>query len=345
MGHRITIAGLDATIEAEPGETILDAALRGGVAFPFGCQSGNCGACKVALLSGGIALHPYSDFALEEGERLQGLVLGCRAVPMGDCDVALLESADWEVHPQRDMKCRVVSIDDATHDIRRVRLEILEGGPLVFSAGQYASLAFPGLPPRDYSMANAPGEAILEFHIRLVPGGAVTPFVRERLEAGDELRVRGPMGTASWRKRHAGPILAVAGGSGLAPIKSIVEAALASGARQPVRLYAGGRAERDLYLLDHLAALAARHTNLEVVPVLSEPQGPTARRTGFLRDALRADLAGGLEGWKAYLAGPPVMVESCVEVLDELGMRRADCHADAFYTEADRQVMQQAMGR
>ena len=185
MGHRITIAGLDATIEAEPGETILDAALRGGVALPFGCQSGNCGACKVALLSGGIALHPYSDFALEEGERLQGLVLGCRAVPMGDCDVALLEAADWEVHPQRDMKCRVVSVDDATHDIRRVRMEVLDGGPLVFSAGQYASLEFPGLPPRDYSMASAPGEAILEFHVRLVPGGAVTPFVRERLKPGD----------------------------------------------------------------------------------------------------------------------------------------------------------------
>lgn len=344
MGHRITIAGLDATVEAEAGETILDAALRAGVAFPFGCQSGNCGACKVALLSGGIELHPYSDFALEEGERLQGLVLGCRAMPLGDCDVALLEAVDFEVHPQRSLSCRVASIDDATHDIRRVRLEVLEGGPFVFSAGQYASLEFPGLPPRDYSMANVPGEAMLEFHIRLVPGGAVTPFVRERLKPGDMLRVRGPMGTASWRSRHAGPILAVAGGSGLAPVKSIVEAALAAGASREIRLYVGARAERDLYLLDHLAALSARHPNLEVVPVLSDPGGPTARRTGFLHEALRADLAG-LEGWKAYLAGPPVMVESCVDALAQLGLRRADCHADAFYTEADRQAMLRAMGR
>jgi CDP-4-dehydro-6-deoxyglucose reductase/ferredoxin-NAD(P)+ reductase (naphthalene dioxygenase ferredoxin-specific) len=242
------------------------------------------------------------------------------------------------------MKCRVVSVDDATHDIRRVRMEVLDGGPLVFSAGQYASLEFPGLPPRDYSMASAPGEAILEFHVRLVPGGAVTPFVRERLKPGDELRVRGPMGTASWRQRHGGPILAVAGGSGLAPIKSIVEAALASGARQPIRLYAGARAERDLYLLDHLAALAARHPNLEVVPVLSEPLGPTTRRTGFLHEALRADIAG-LDGWKAYLAGPPAMVEACVDVLAELGLPRADCHADAFYTEADKQALQREAAR
>ena len=134
----------------------------------------------------------------------------------------------------------------------------------------------------------------------------------------------------------------MAGGSGLAPVKSIVEAALAAGARQPVRLYVGARAERDLYMLDHLAALAARHPNLEVVPVLSEPGGPTARRTGFLHEALRADLAG-LDGWKAYLAGPPAMVEACVGVLGELGLRRTDCHADAFYTEADKQVLQRGM--
>jgi CDP-4-dehydro-6-deoxyglucose reductase/ferredoxin-NAD(P)+ reductase (naphthalene dioxygenase ferredoxin-specific) len=152
------------------------------------------------------------------------------------------------------------------------------------------------------------------------------------------------MGTSSWRRRHTGPILAVAGGSGLAPIKSIVETALTSGARQPIRLYIGGRAERDLYLLDHFAALAARHPNLSVTPVLSQADGPTERRTGFLADALSADLAD-LDGWKAYLAGPPAMVESCVDALAARGMARGDCHADAFYTEADKQALMRAMGR
>ena len=344
MTYRVTIRGMDAEIDVGAGETILDAALRSGLPFPFGCQSGNCGACKCALVMGGVELAPYSEFALEEGERLQGMILGCRAMPLDDCTVALLETEELEVHPARDLDCRVVALDDLTHDIKRLRLEILSGGPLVFSAGQFASLRFPGLPARDYSMANRPDEALLEFHIRLVAGGAVTPFVRERLKIGDRLRVAAPMGTSSWRRRHAGPILAVAGGSGLAPIKSIVETALASGVRQPIRLYVGARAERDLYLLDHFAALGARHANLSVIPVLSEPDAPTSRRIGFVSDALAADLAD-LDGWKAYLAGPPPMVESAVEALVARGMRRDDCHADAFYTEADKLALHRALGR
>lgn len=338
MAYRVLIRGLDAEIEVEQGETILDAALRSGLAFPFGCQSGNCGACKSALLSGEVELAPYSEFALEEGERRQGLILGCRAMPWSDCEVALLDAEELEVHPSRVLNCRVVGLDDMTHDIKRVRLEITEGAPLVFSAGQYAGLEFPGLPPRDYSMANRPEDPILEFHIRLVASGAVTPFVRDRLELGDCVRVKAPLGTSYWRRKHAGPILAMAGGSGLAPIKSIVETALAHGARQPISLYVGVRAERDLYLERDFAALAARHGNLRIIPVLSEPDPGTPRRTGFLADAVRADLAT-VDGCKAYLAGPPVMVESCVKALVELGMRKSDCHADAFYTEAEKQAL------
>lgn len=338
MTYRVQIRGLDAEIDVEQGETILDAALRSGLAFPFGCQSGNCGACKSALLSGEVELAPYSEFALEEGERAQGLILGCRAMPWSDCEVALLDAEELEVHPSRVLNCRVVGLHDMTHDIKRVRLEIAEGAPLVFSAGQYASLEFPGLPARDYSMANRPDDATLEFHIRLVANGAVTPHVRDDLKLGDAVRVKAPLGTSYWRRKHTGPILALAGGSGLAPIKSIVETALANGARQPISFYFGVRAERDLYLQNEFAALAARHDNLRIIPVLSEPDAGTSRRTGFLADALRKDLAN-VDGCKAYLAGPPIMVESCMKLLVELGMRRSDCHADAFYTEAEKQAL------
>ncbi|MCW5773845.1 MAG: oxidoreductase, partial [Rhodospirillaceae bacterium] len=218
-------------------------------------------------------------------------------------------------------------------------------GPFDFSAGQYAQVIFgPAagegrLPPRDFSMASRPGDDVLEFHIRLVPGGAVTPYVAEKLRPGETVRVVGPYGNAFYRSRHTGPILALAGGSGLAPIKSTVEEALATGARQPIHLYFGVRAERDLYLLDHFAALAARHPNLKFVPVLSEPDGPTTRRTGYLSEAVGKDFAaaeGGLDGFKAYLAGPPIMVETSTLVLKHLGLARQNCHADAFYSEADK---------
>ncbi|MGH7006586.1 MAG: 2Fe-2S iron-sulfur cluster-binding protein, partial [Alphaproteobacteria bacterium] len=184
MTFRVTIKGRRETVVAEMGETILAAALRVGVPYPCGCRSGNCGACKSTLASGEIEMSPYSEYALSNAERDQGLVLACRAVPWSDCEVAWLEADDVAMHPQRQLDCEVVAVERATHDIRAVRMAIRAGGPFDFSAGQYASVIFPGLPPRDFSMANRPSEAELQFHIRLVPGGAVTPYVAEQMTPG-----------------------------------------------------------------------------------------------------------------------------------------------------------------
>ena len=335
MSFTVSVRSPAAEIAVDAGEAILDAALRQGVDYPHGCRSGNCGTCKSVLLAGEVEMSPYSEFALTEDEAAQGLILACRAVPWSDCVVVPVDAEDVQVHPQRLLDCRVAALDALTHDVRRLRLEIAGGGPFAFSAGQYASLEFPGLPRRDYSMANRPDEAILEFHIRLMPGGAVTPFLRAGLKVGDAVRVFGPFGTSYWRAKHAGPILAFAGGSGLAPVKSIVETALAAGARQPIRLWFGVRAERDVYFERELEALAARHPNFSYEIVLSEPGGATARPTGFLAELLAREL-GDVDGRKAYLAGPPVMVESCVAALVAKGLPRADCHADAFYTEAEK---------
>ena len=342
MSFKIAIKGRTEPVVAEMGETILAAALRAGVPYPCGCRSGNCGACKSTLVSGEIEMSPYSDYALSKAEREAGLVLACRAVPWSECEVAWLEADDVAMHPIRHLDCEVIEVGAATHDIRIVRLAIQAGGPFDFSAGQYASVVFAPdragerrLPPRDFSMANRPGGDTLEFHIRLMPGGAVTPYVAGTLAPGEHVRVVGPYGNAFYRPRHAGPVLAIAGGSGLAPIKSMVEEALARGAMQPIHLYFGARAERDLYLEAHFRALAAQHPNLKFVPVLSEPDAPTARRTGYLSEAIGKDFAD-LDGFKAYLAGPPIMVETCTQVLKRRGLARQNCHADAFYTEADK---------
>jgi CDP-4-dehydro-6-deoxyglucose reductase/ferredoxin-NAD(P)+ reductase (naphthalene dioxygenase ferredoxin-specific) len=341
MTVRVAIRGRAETLVVPYGETVLAAALKAGVPYPHGCRSGNCGACKSELLSGEVELAPYSKYALSDAERASGLVLACRATAWEDISIGWLAAEDAAVHPERHLDCRVDSVAAATHDIRRVRLAVVAGGPFDFSAGQYAAVTFVGLPPRDYSMANRPDEDGLEFHIRLVPGGAVTPYVANDLAPGATVRVSGPYGTSHWRRRHRGPILALAGGSGFAPIRAILTTALAAGAAQPIRLYFGVRAERDLYALDELEALAARHRNFSYVPVLSEPGGPTARRTGFLHDAVAADYpaAAALDGFKAYLAGPPPMVEAATALLAARGLRRQDCHADAFYSEADKAAL------
>jgi CDP-4-dehydro-6-deoxyglucose reductase/ferredoxin-NAD(P)+ reductase (naphthalene dioxygenase ferredoxin-specific) len=173
---------------------------------------------------------------------------------------------------------------------------------------------------------------VLEFHVRLT-GGATSSHVATKLKVGDHVRVEGPFGPSYLRETHRGPIIAVAGGSGLAPIRSIVERALQQEMPQHIYLYFGVRSERDLYLHDHFARLAEHHPTLHFNPVLSESDN-AAFRLGLVHEAVAADFDE-FDGCKAYLAGPPVMVEAATALFERRGMRRADIHADAFYTAAE----------
>lgn len=331
---KITVRPLDVTVDAPMGGTVLQAALKAGVDFPNSCQSGNCGACKCALVEGEVDLMPYSPYALSDEERARGLILACRAMAWENCTVSVLGTSEAVSHPHRRLDCVVAGIERATHDIAVVRLRH-DGEPMAFSAGQFAKVAFaPGM-ARDYSVANMPGGDALEFHVRRMAGGAASTHVWERLRAGDRVAVEGPFGDCWLREEHAGPIVCVAGGSGLAPIKSIVETALRRGMPNPIHLYFGVRGERDVYLDEHFRALARRHPTLRFELVLSEPGPGTTRRTGFVADALRAD-APALDGAKAYVCGPPPMVDAAMRVLADLGVAAADRHADAFFTRADR---------
>lgn len=231
---------------------------------------------------------------------------------------------------------RVVQIEQATHDIRLLRLAIEGGAPFPFQAGQYVRLSFSDLPARDYSMANPPGTDFLEFHIRDVGDGA-SRYVATRLSLGERVTVEGPLGEAHFRPEHEGPILALAGGSGLAPVKSIVETALMLPRSQAVNLYFGARTERDIYLERLFRRLEAMHARFRFVPVLSDADAPTARRRGLVSDAVAADFDS-LAGFKAYLAGPPAMVEAAVQLLRARGMPEADIHADPFYSDEENRL-------
>jgi CDP-4-dehydro-6-deoxyglucose reductase/ferredoxin-NAD(P)+ reductase (naphthalene dioxygenase ferredoxin-specific) len=233
----------------------------------------------------------------------------------------------------RTLTCRIVEFEAATTDIRIIRLAPPANAGFDFHPGQYAKLGFGQLPPRDYSMASRPGAPLVEFHIRDMGTGPSRYAVRE-LKLGETVSLVGPMGGAYLRAEHAGPIVAVAGGSGLAPMKSIVDAALHLGLRQAVRLYVGARSARDLYLVEHFERLAAAHPNFRFIPVLSEPEGPTAMRTGLVGERVAADIED-LSGAKVYLAGPPIMVESTVSLLLARGIDAANIHADPFYGDAE----------
>jgi len=334
---RIQVLNRQATFDCPFPTTILDAALDAGIDYPFGCQSGSCGACKTRLISGEVELADHTELALNAKEREAGLILACRATPKTDCTVVFLEDSEAHRHPVRTLAGQVVATERLTHDILLVRIGFKGGeAPLAFSAGQFASLSFPGAPARDYSMANTPGGETLEFHIRHIPNGVVSTLVHRADIVGQPVTVKGPYGVSYLRHEHAAPFLAAAGGSGLAPIASIVETALQLGMRQRIMLYFGARTERDLYYVERFEHLARTFPNLQYVPVLSMTDASETRlRTGFLADAIRADHSD-LRGWKTYIAGPPPMVDTVTEAVRALGVAPGDCHTDPFFTTADR---------
>lgn len=231
--------------------------------------------------------------------------------------------------PARHFTCKVARLEAVTHDLWILHLEPAGSERLRFSAGQYARVSVGGLEPREYSIASRPDESWLEFHIRRAGDDGASDYIARELGVGDTVMVEGPYGGAWLRPEHAGPILAVAGSSGLAPMKSIVETALVHGAHQDIHLYLGVRQERDVYLLEHFQALTRRHRNLRFVPVLSESEGDSPYRQGLVGDAVADDLSD-LSGFKAYLAGPPAMMRAVFALLTARGLDPSDIHTDPY---------------
>ncbi|MFD1328837.1 2Fe-2S iron-sulfur cluster-binding protein [Mycoplana ramosa] len=328
-GFLVTLPLARSSIRAAPDQTLLAAALAAGVDYPHGCKSGRCGSCKSRLASGSVTMLPHSRFSLTDEEKAAGLILACRAVPQSDVTVMWSRGDAEAGHRRKQVEGIVTSVSSATHDILKVHVT-LGGEDFRFSAGQYVKLTVGKRLVRDYSIASVPGGRELEFHVRKVPNGLVSSHIHEELWVGDKVMVEGPFGDAHLRSLHTGPILAVAGGSGLAPIRSIVETALSSGMRQPIRLYFGVREERDAYDVDLLDRLAGDHPNFSYQVVTS--RSDSARfRVGHVSAAIDADLCL-LEGWKAYVAGPPAMVEAVAEGVFAAGLGTDDFHADVFFT-------------
>jgi len=330
MAYRVRIETLDREIAVEPGATILETALGAGLDYPFMCQQGQCGACKSILLEGTVDLgHIYNPLVLTAADRARGFILACQARPRSDCVVAIAEVDGIVTHPVRDLSCIVTARDQVAPDTVLVRLDPADGAALMFSAGQYASLTFPGQPPRDYSMANRPDDRVLEFHIQRIAGGTVSAHVATALMTGDRVMLRGPFGAAYLRDEHLGPILLAAGGTGLAPLQSILLAALSLGMTQRIQVYLGARRAADLYGAARLREIAARHRNVRLVTVLSDPDAASEERRGYVSDAIAADFTD-LGAHHAYIAGPPEHCDAVRAVCLARGLPTESCFADPF---------------
>jgi ferredoxin-NAD(P)+ reductase (naphthalene dioxygenase ferredoxin-specific) len=310
----------------EAGANLLATLREHQIPISYSCTAGRCGTCRCKVIKGEVTEAGRESKITHPDD--EGYILACMSTLTGDCVVEVPEMDDVVIHPARIIKATVTAIEPLTHDIRRLRLRPAK--PLEFSAGQYASLQFTPEHIRPYSMANVPGSGELEFHVRLVPGGRVTGYIEQELKVGDQVRVSGPLGTAYLRAKHTGPILCVAGGTGLAPVLSIVRAALEQGMENPIHVYFGVRSPQDVYGIDWLDALKQRHANLHVHVVISSGNDDPRVRSGLVTDAFNSDW-NDLAGWRAYLCGAPPMVESAAMLTKKKGVLAEHVHADAFY--------------
>lgn len=317
---------LGRVLSVTEGANLLETLNKHDVPISYSCMAGRCGTCRCKVLEGEL-LEAGREAKITNPNEGQ-YILACMSVLTGNCTIQIPEPDEVVIHPQRIIKATVEAIENMTHDIRRVRLSLVK--PLEFSSGQYATLQFTPQHIRSYSMAGLSNESELEFHIRLVPNGRVTSYIASELKVGHSVRVMGPLGTAYLRTQHDGPMLCIAGGTGLAPVLSIIRGALKGGMRNEIHVYFGVRSLNDLYGTEWLDELTAVHGNLHVHLVVAAGNDTPELRSGHVTDAIAQDWDS-LAGWRAYVCGAPPMVEAATIMARQKGVLVDHIYADAFY--------------
>ncbi len=340
MSYELTIEPLGHTIEVEDGQTILDAALRAGIYLPHACCHGLCATCKVQVVDGEVDHGEASTFALMDFEREEGKTLACCA--RLECDTVIEaeidEDPDAENLPVEDYVGEVVRIEALTPTIRGIWLKL--DRPMHFQAGQYTNLevAAVGGQSRAFSLASPPQQSdVVELNVRIVPGGQVTTWLHENLKVGEALKLSGPYGRFFVKKSANVPLIFMAGGSGLSSPKSMIEDLLNDGCELPMTLIYGQRSQAELYYHAEFWALAAKHANFNYVPTLShEPEGSDWNGArGFVHEAAKAHFNNDFRGHKAYLCGPPAMIEACISTLMQGRLFERDIYMEKFFSAAD----------
>jgi naphthalene 1,2-dioxygenase ferredoxin reductase component len=326
---RVLVQPLNRVVRAEPGANLLEALLAANIPVSYSCKAGRCGTCRCRIVGGEVLDHGRQSPRPMDND--EDVVLACQTYLADSCTIEIPEPDEIVTHPARVVRATVVRNDKLTHDVQHLVLRPAK--PIEYSPGQYFQIEFgPGL-SRPYSMANLSTEAESEMHIRVVPNGRVSGFIAEHLQPGASAKMTGPLGTSYLRKQHVGPILCVAGGTGLAPILAIIRGAIADRLKNPIHLYFGVRSPADLYGKDWLDALALQHGRLTVHTVFASGGNAHRQRTGLVTQAIESDLKD-LAGWCAYICGSPPMVEAVTLLVKRLGIDRRRIYADAFYPQS-----------
>ncbi|SEP89231.1 toluene monooxygenase electron transfer component [Solimonas aquatica] len=337
--YNIAIEGLDnGSFQQQGCDTVLRAALRAGIGFPYECNSGGCGSCKYEVVSGEVEnLWPEAP-AVTERDRRKGRLLACQCRATSDLVIRMRPQPEAvPVIAPRRMPARLLEVREVTHDLREFRFGTET--PASFLPGQYAMFALPGVSsPRAYSMSNtASGGREWHVQVRRVPNGKATEVLFEKLRPGDELEIDGPYGLAYLREDAPRDIVCVAGGSGLAPMVSIARGASQAGLLKDRHLhfFYGARTPRDVCGESFLRELPEFGERIHYHPVVSMPgEGENAWRgeTGFVHELLRRRMAERMSECEFYFAGPPPMTNALQEMLMlEHRVPFAQIHFDRFF--------------
>jgi phenol hydroxylase P5 protein len=297
----------------------------------------------VQVTDGEIDHGEASSFALMDFEREEQKCLACCATVQSDVTIEaeIEEDPDAENLPVRDFPGVVSRIESLTPTIKGLWLKLDAPEGMRFQAGQYVNLELPGgIGSRAFSIANAPQEGgEIELNIRIVPGGRGTTYVHEQLKVGDRLTISGPYGRFFVKKSADVPVIFMAGGSGLSSPRSMILDLLGEGFDKPIALIYGQRNRDELYYHDEFLALAERHPNFQYVPALShEPEGSGWEGfRGFVHEAAKEYFANDFRGHKAYLCGPPLMIDSCITPLMQGRLFERDIYTEKFISAADAQ--------
>jgi CDP-4-dehydro-6-deoxyglucose reductase len=333
----VTLAGSGKTFRVREGENVLAAALRQGVMLPYSCKNGTCGSCKGLLQEGEVHYPLHPPLALEAGEIDAGYALLCQAAPLADLAVQVREIEAVRDIQVRKLPARVIEKTRLTDNVVRLRLRLPAAQRLQFLAGQYVEVLLAGGKRRAFSIASCPSlENEIELHIRHVDGGDFTGYVFDELQERDILRFEGPQGNFFVRNdRPERPMILMGGGTGFAPLKSMIENLLEQGDRREIHLYWGTRVAAELYLDELPQAWAREHAHIHYRRALSaataaadEPGGPEAF-PGFVHDAVTADHPD-LSGFDVYMSGPPAMIEAAKKAFSRHGLPADRLFYDSF---------------
>lgn len=325
--YKIKIQSSGLEFHVKPSQTILEGAIASGITLPYGCQDGACGSCKGKVISGKYFLNEYQSSALTDSDIKAGNALYCKSMAQEDL---VIEPNIPEVYDQYSPKVLPVKVESLTrlnHDVMQMFLKLPAKETFRFKAGQYIEFIMGDGSRRAFSMANAPLDSMIELHLRLIEGGKFTSFVFNEMKEKSIHRIEGPIGQFYLRDSEK-PIIFIAGGTGFAPIKSIIEDMIANKNKRKIYLYRGVRSEKDFYMNELVNDWIKKLEGLTYIPVVEDGLSEDAR-SGYVHHAVLEDFKN-LNDIQVYCCGAPGLVENAFKDLTKSGLPDDQFFADAF---------------